>query len=406
MATRLSLPRFQVFGDTGVPLPGAKLYAYSAGTSTPKATYSDAGLTVANPNPVIADAAGRFGDVFLDAGDYKMVLQTSAGVTIWTADPVAGGSTSSSVATSGNNLLINGDFRINQRGNGTYADDAYSLDCWYVLTQSASIAVSQQTAQEAGQAANIRLTQSSATPQRIGLAQIVEGTDSIAARAAAVAMAARLRCSLAQPIRYAILAWTGTVDAVTSDVVADWTSTSYTAGGFFLGSNLVVVATGVVTPAANVWTDAPSITGLMSGSANNLIVMVWTEGVLAQSATLDVGLARLAIGDSAPGFQQIPVAQQMADCTRHFWKTRHAITSSGVMVSGFATTHRLPIAFPAVMRTTPTVAYVGSNNINVSAVDVNSVGATGATFQVTASGSVTGGYSFTIDAGATFDASL
>lgn len=90
MATRLSLPRYQVAGDTGTPLPGAKLYFYAAGTSTPKNTYSDEALSTPNANPLVADSAGRFGDIFLTTGQYKIVLQTSAGVTVWTADPVDG----------------------------------------------------------------------------------------------------------------------------------------------------------------------------------------------------------------------------------------------------------------------------------------------------------------------------
>lgn len=90
MATRYSPPRGQVFSDTGTPLPGAKLYFYATGTSTPKATYSDAGLTVVNANPVVADSAGRFGDIFYGSGDYKVILKTSADVTVWTADAVPG----------------------------------------------------------------------------------------------------------------------------------------------------------------------------------------------------------------------------------------------------------------------------------------------------------------------------
>lgn len=91
MATRIVLPRQQVFDANGQVMPGAKLYTYASGTSTPKATYTDAGLTVPNTNPLIADAAGRFGDIFPGVGAYKLVLQDPDGVTIWTADPVDGG---------------------------------------------------------------------------------------------------------------------------------------------------------------------------------------------------------------------------------------------------------------------------------------------------------------------------
>lgn len=86
-----TLPRVQVFDSNGNPLAGAKLYAYQAGTSTPQNTYSDSALSVANANPVVADANGVFGAIFMLPADYKFILQTAAGVTVWTADNVPGG---------------------------------------------------------------------------------------------------------------------------------------------------------------------------------------------------------------------------------------------------------------------------------------------------------------------------
>lgn len=74
----------------GAPYAAAKAYFYETGTTTPKNTYSNAGLSSANTNPVVADADGRFGDIYLIAGRYKVVLATSADVTIDTLDPVDG----------------------------------------------------------------------------------------------------------------------------------------------------------------------------------------------------------------------------------------------------------------------------------------------------------------------------
>jgi len=78
----------QVLVDgAGNPYASWKLYTYETGTTTNKATYSDAGLTSANTNPVVADANGRMGDVYFIAGRYKLVFKTSADVTIKTIDP-------------------------------------------------------------------------------------------------------------------------------------------------------------------------------------------------------------------------------------------------------------------------------------------------------------------------------
>lgn len=86
---------FHLSGQTlvdgnGAPYAAAKAYFYETGTTTPKNTYSNAGLTSANTNPVVADADGRFGDIYLIAGRYKVVYATAADVTIDTLDPVDG----------------------------------------------------------------------------------------------------------------------------------------------------------------------------------------------------------------------------------------------------------------------------------------------------------------------------
>lgn len=76
----------QYFTDNGVPLSGGLLYTYEAGTTTPKATYSDYAGTTPNANPIVLDSRGE-AVVFWD-GSYKVVLKTSTGTTIYTQDNV------------------------------------------------------------------------------------------------------------------------------------------------------------------------------------------------------------------------------------------------------------------------------------------------------------------------------
>lgn len=85
----LPTPIFQALDDSGVAVSGALLYTYSAGTSTPKATFSDQGLTTPNANPVVCDSAGRAQVWIGDGQSYKFILKTSGGVTIWTVDNIS-----------------------------------------------------------------------------------------------------------------------------------------------------------------------------------------------------------------------------------------------------------------------------------------------------------------------------
>lgn len=78
--------RWRAIDENGEVLPGAQLYSYAAGTSTPQSTYSDSALTTPNTNPVVADAGGLFGPIFLSATGYKFRLDDEDDVTIWTQD--------------------------------------------------------------------------------------------------------------------------------------------------------------------------------------------------------------------------------------------------------------------------------------------------------------------------------
>jgi hypothetical protein len=83
----------QFFDNNGNPLSGGKLYSYSAGTTTPAATYTSSLGVTAHTNPIVLDAGGRVpgGEIWLTDGViYKFVLQTSTNVLIATYDNIVG----------------------------------------------------------------------------------------------------------------------------------------------------------------------------------------------------------------------------------------------------------------------------------------------------------------------------
>lgn len=92
MTVSLTYPWLQFFDSNADVLSGGKLFFYEAGTTTKITTYSDSGLSVANTNPIILDAAGRPEvDIFLSPDDYKIVLTDSTDTDppaspIWTKD--------------------------------------------------------------------------------------------------------------------------------------------------------------------------------------------------------------------------------------------------------------------------------------------------------------------------------
>ena len=97
-------PRVQYFDANGDPLASGKIYTYEAGTSTPKATYTDAAGGTPNANPVILDSAGRA--TIWGTGAYKIVVKDSADATLYTDDNYTAFSATSNSAFSDSTFAI------------------------------------------------------------------------------------------------------------------------------------------------------------------------------------------------------------------------------------------------------------------------------------------------------------
>lgn len=90
-AALMPMPRQQFFDSNGAPLAGGLIYTCYAGATcpgNPLSTYTDSTGGVANANPVQLDSGG-FAGIWLGNGSYKIVAQSSLGVTQWTVDGVS-----------------------------------------------------------------------------------------------------------------------------------------------------------------------------------------------------------------------------------------------------------------------------------------------------------------------------
>jgi microcystin-dependent protein len=80
----------QPHDSNGRPYPGARVFFYLGGTTTPIVVYRDYGLGVPLPNPVVADGIGSFPAVFLDDADgfYRQRITTAQGVLLSDVDGI------------------------------------------------------------------------------------------------------------------------------------------------------------------------------------------------------------------------------------------------------------------------------------------------------------------------------
>ena len=89
MAGTLTPTPYQTVLDAdGVAVSGALIYTYVGGTTTAATTYADASLATPNPNPVVADSAGRFVAYLPAGGNFKFTYKTAAGATIEEQDNI------------------------------------------------------------------------------------------------------------------------------------------------------------------------------------------------------------------------------------------------------------------------------------------------------------------------------
>lgn len=282
------------------------------------------------------------------------------------------------------NICINSEFAFWQRLSLTpttltaYADDTYGPDQWYILTQTASIQYQRTTGDTRSTYAG-RFKQNQAGAQRMGAAQIIEGIVAQGMRGKSMRVQARVNCSNTQDIRIAILEWTGTMDSVTSDVVNDWTSSTYTAGNFFLGASLTVVGTAEVSATAGTWVDL-ALTGSISTSCNNLIIFIWTEDTAAQNVTLDITEVWFGEGPDAQVWIPIDPAVDLYRCERFLKVFVSPNTLRGRAGAGwaFTTTNVVTDIYGLHMRVLPSiVATAGDWDVydGVTATAVTSIAA-------------------------------
>ena len=84
----MPIPITQWFDADGAPLAGGVLRFYTAGSTTPRAVYTDSTGGTELGTSVTLDAAGRSAAIYLGLDGYKVTLEDATGTLIWTQDEV------------------------------------------------------------------------------------------------------------------------------------------------------------------------------------------------------------------------------------------------------------------------------------------------------------------------------
>jgi hypothetical protein len=189
----------------------------------------------------------------------------------------------SAITAASQNAIINGNMMVAQRGTsftstgGANNDDTYTLDRWYILSDgNDAIDVTQSTNAPTGGLNSIALDVETIN-KKFGIAQIIEQKNCIGLIGQTVTLSFKARVSSTTKldnVKAAIVAWSGTADTVTSDIVSAW-------GVEGTNPTLIANATYENTPAnLNVttsWASYSVTAPVDTASTNNIIVFIWSD---------------------------------------------------------------------------------------------------------------------------------
>jgi hypothetical protein len=313
------------------------------------------------------------------------------------------------------NRIINGGFNIAQRGtsfvSGANNNDTYNLDRWYVLSDgNDAVDITQTTTVPTDAKYSIGLDVETAN-KKFGIAQIIENSNCFDAIGQTVTLSFNAKVSSTTKldnIKCAIIAWSGTADSVTSDIISAW-------GAEGTNPTLIANATYENTPAnLNVTTSFARYTvsaAVDTSSAANIIVFIWSDVTDTTAGDfLYITNVQLEVGSVATPFERRDYGRELAMCQRYFIGFTNTVfggTNNRIAIgAGSSTTLvRFSFPFPTAMRAAPSVTMSGTPRAEAAtAISITSASAAGmntysAGVDTNAASGLTAGSAYAMDTG-------
>jgi hypothetical protein len=290
-----------------------------------------------NPSTTLGDIEYRSSsantNTRLGIGTTGQILTVAAGVPSWATLPSA----------TNKNYLINGGFAVAQRGTsftstgGANNDDAYTLDRWYILSDgNDAIDVTQDTTTVPTNGEFAIALDVETVNKKFGIATIIENADVIGLVGNTVTFSFKAKVSATTKldnVKAAIVAWSGTADTVTSDIISAW-------GAEGTNPTLIANATYENTPAnLNLTTSYAtySITAPVdTASTQNIILFIWSD---VTDTTLGdfvyIAESKLELGSTATAFEYAggTFGGEVAACQRYFQKSYQYTDAPGTVTN-------------------------------------------------------------------------
>jgi hypothetical protein len=276
------------------------------------------------------------------------------------------------------NYLINGGFAIAQRGttfaSGANDDDAYTLDRWYILSDTNDVIdVTQDTTTVPTNGQFAIALDVETTNKKFGIATIIESKDVIGLVGNTVTFSFKAKVSSTTKldnVKAAIVAWSGNADAVTSDIISAWgaenTNPTLIANAIFENSPANLnLTTSYATYSVSAAVD--------TAFTKNLILFVWSDVTDTTAGDfLYIAESKLELGSSATAFQYAggTIQGELAACQRYYFKNAggSSFSSIGIGVNYSTTGAVHSINLPVTMITKPTALEFANLAVNEAGV--------------------------------------
>jgi len=276
-------------------------------------------------------------------------------------------------AASNPNLFINGGFDIWQRGTSFTSstwrkndDDSYLEDRWLLLSDGNNIVQVDRADSTFGSSQYCSKMTVVTANKKWGRLQIIPASIVIPLRGKSISLSFKARTTSAKVVnnlRCAVLEWTSTADAVTSDVISAWGNQGTNPT---LATNWAALNTPVnlALSTSNQTFKLENIT--VGASANNLAVFVWVDDTdCAAGDELFLGEAKFEIGTIATEYKSPAYDHESLMCELYFRITAPGSVSPNY--TSFATgywssTTAAYFVFFNRMRGTPTMLLTAAKN--------------------------------------------
>lgn len=272
----------------------------------------------------------------------------------------------------GRNLLINGCFRIFQRGtsftsatNPANSDDTALADRWFLLSDGNDIVdVTQSTERPTTKFLKSIALDVETANKKFGIVQFVENQNAEFIIGDTVTFSFYAKASETTKldnVKAAIIAWDGAADTVTSDIVSAWNAEN-------TAPTLVANWTYENVPAnlsvTNAWARYSVSATIDTASTTNVAVFIWSDVTDTTAGHfLYITGCQLELGSTPTTFEYRPFSTELTLCQRYYESSYDLGTAIGTVsdngaiggsVAGNVTTYHT-MFFKTTKRILPTV---------------------------------------------------